>query len=137
MHSGTRKILWSGVEWQKTKVFNVLVLVLVVEVVFSHAREDWKWEYYIQQDAGLIIKVKLRTIFSKTLPHESLNNVTYDFSYLVMQWPTSFCSANGSRFPTISLCTACDHRIILRTDLKVLTAKTHPSEAQTISTLQY
>ena len=89
-----------------------------------------------------LIKVKLRTIFNKTLPHESLNNVTYDFPYLVMQWPASFCSANGtacngSRFPTISLCTACDHRIVLRTDLKVLTAQIHPSEAQTISTLQY
>ena len=120
------------------KVFNVLLLVSVVEAVHSHGRTESESTIYNKTQAYK----SETTIFNKTLPHESLNNLTYDFSYLVMQWPTSFCSANGTacignRFPTISLCTACDHRIILLTDLKVLTAQTHPSDNIHSSILDY
>lgn len=89
MHSGTRKILWSGVEWQKMEVFNVLVLVLVVEAVHSHGKtvsestiynktQAYKSEttYYIQQDTA-------------SWKFEQCN-LWFFILWSCMQWPTSF-----------------------------------------------
>nr|XP_023876098.1 ribonuclease S-2-like [Quercus suber]POE81626.1 ribonuclease s-2 [Quercus suber] len=68
------------------KVFYVIVLVLVAGAVPSHGRTESEG-----------------TVFNKTQSHESMNNVTvsniklvpYGNSYLVMQWPRSFCNSRS------------------------------------------
>ena len=66
------------------KVFYLMVLVLVAGAVPSHGRTESEG-----------------TVFNKTQPHESMNNVTvsssklvtYDYLHLAMQWPRSFCNS--------------------------------------------
>ena len=72
-------------------VFYVMVWVLVAGAVPSHGRTESE-----------------STVFNKTRPHESMNNVTvssskletYHYLHLAMQWPMSFCNSR----PPKSLC---------------------------------
>ena len=75
------------------KVFYVMVLVLVAGAVPSHGRTESEG-----------------TLFNRTQSHESMNNVTASngmlvtsgSSYLVMQWPRSFCKYGINQIPCYS-----------------------------------
>ena len=64
------------------RAFFVMLLVMVAWTFPSHGRTESE------------------NIFNKTLPHESMNNVTvssskvvsYDYLFLAMQWPRTYCN---------------------------------------------
>ena len=83
MHGWTRRVLWSSVVLQSMKmtVFHVFFLVLVMWAVHSHGRA---------YDTESIIYNNTQQPYKENMNTELL---PYDFFYLVMQWPNSFCNS--------------------------------------------
>ena len=88
MHGWTRRVLWSSVVLQSMKmtVFHVFFLVLVMWAVHCHGRA-YETESIIYNNTQLPYKENMNaeTVINSKLKH-------FDYFYLVMQWPNSFCN---------------------------------------------